>query len=87
MFRVAAFTGCSSEGQLVKSAFPTGPAPSGDECDAIEEIAADWLARREQGFTADEQEAFSNWQMADARHAAAVKEIEQAWRFMQKPRR
>ena len=71
----------------MKSAHSTGPAPSGDDLDAIAEIAAEWLARREQGLTADEQGAFSEWLLVDVRHAAAVQEIEVAWRFMQKPRR
>lgn len=71
----------------MRSVLSTGSASGGDDRDAIEKIAADWLARREAGFTAEEQEAFSDWLMADARHAAAVKEIEQAWQIMQKPRR
>ena len=55
-------------------------------CGEIDDIAADWLARREGGFTAEEQDEFSEWLLADARHAAAVKQIDGAWRFMQRPR-
>lgn len=54
--------------------------------EAVQTTAADWLARRDEGLTADEQAQFSEWLLADARHVAAVREIEAAWRFMQKPR-
>lgn len=53
---------------------------------AVQATAADWLARRERGLSADEQNHFSEWLLADARHAAAVKEIDLAWRFIRKPR-
>lgn len=49
-------------------------------------VAAEWLARREGGLNAQEHEQFSQWLLADERHAAAVKEIASAWRFMQSPR-
>lgn len=54
--------------------------------EAVRLAAADWLARREGGLTVDEQAQFSGWLLADARHAAAVREIEASWRFLQRPR-
>lgn len=53
---------------------------------AVEELAADWLARREAGLTVEEQAEFSRWLLADACHADAVRQIESCWRFLQKPR-
>ena len=53
----------------------------------IEQHAADWLSRRERGFAAEEQEAFSRWLLQDPRHAAAAKQMEASWRYLQKPRR
>lgn len=47
--------------------------------------AAEWLARREAGFTPEEQEQFSSWLLADARHSESVREIESAWRLMRRP--
>jgi len=52
----------------------------------IEDLAADWLARREAGLSVDEQAEFSRWLLADPRHAAAVQRLESTWRFLQKPR-
>lgn len=54
--------------------------------EAVNAQAADWLARRASGFTADEQAQFSDWLLADPRHAEAVRPIEAAWRLLQKPR-
>ncbi len=59
-------------------------APTAD--DRIEDAAADWLARRETGFTVEEQAAFSRWLLADPRHAEAVQQLESAWRFLSRPR-
>ena len=52
----------------------------------VEDLAADWLARREVGLSVDEQAEFSRWLLADPRHAAAVERLEATWRFLQKPR-
>ncbi|MDD2765194.1 MAG: FecR domain-containing protein [Opitutaceae bacterium] len=48
-------------------------------------MAAEWLALRECGFSAEKQAEFSRWLLADPRHAAAVRELESAWRLMRKP--
>lgn len=54
--------------------------------EVVKAQAADWLARRASGFTAEEQARFSDWLLADPRHAAAVRPLEAAWRLLQKPR-
>lgn len=46
------------------------------------EIAADaaaWLARRDRGFTAEEQDHYFEWLRADPRHGAAVARLEKTW--------
>lgn len=52
---------------------------------SIEDVAADWLARRELGFSVAEQAEFSHWLLADRRHADAVARLERTWRFLRKP--
>ncbi|MES2694852.1 MAG: FecR domain-containing protein [Verrucomicrobiota bacterium] len=47
--------------------------------EAIEAAAAAWLARRDRGLTAEEAQAFAQWRAADARHEAAVAELESVW--------
>jgi transmembrane sensor len=51
--------------------------PTGGEAIAAE--AAAWLARRDRGFTAGEQDAYLDWLRADARHSLAVSRLEAAW--------
>jgi transmembrane sensor len=48
--------------------------------------AADWLAKRDAGFTPTEAEAFDRWLASDPAHAAAVAELESAWSTLQRPR-
>lgn len=62
------------------------PGDTGYDPEAVQTTAADWLARRETGLSVEEQQQFSDWLLADMRHAAAVTEIEEAWRFIGKPR-
>lgn len=52
---------------------------AGNEQEAIETAAAEWLARRDRRFTAEEAVAFARWRMADPRHAASVAELEGVW--------
>lgn len=54
--------------------------PSRDE--SIEAAAADWLARRDDGLTPEEEKAFARWQSADPRHAEAVARLGGAWAAM-----
>ena len=57
------------------------PLPPHDE--AIEAMAAAWLAQRDDGLTAEEAADFARWQQADPRHAAAVARLERTWTTLQ----
>jgi transmembrane sensor len=46
--------------------------------EAIESIAASWLAQREEGFTPEQEAEFLRWRLADPRHGAAVDRLEEA---------
>lgn len=46
---------------------------------AIESTAADWLVRRNGGLSPAEAARFETWLVADARHRAALLELESAW--------
>lgn len=48
--------------------------------------AAEWLARRDAGWTAADRAEFEQWLAADARHAAAWEELESAWVTFDHPR-
>jgi transmembrane sensor len=56
--------------------------PPDDLADEIEELAAEWLVRREEGLAPDAARAFAAWQGADPRHAAAVARLERALGLM-----
>ena len=45
-----------------------------------EQSAADWLVRRDRGFSPAEQDAFSQWLAADPRHGEAFARQQQTWR-------
>lgn len=55
--------------------------------DSVEDEAAQWLARREAGITDAEAAEYAAWLAADARHGAAIAQLEAAWRYLQKPLR
>lgn len=57
---------------------PSQPAPG----DVIAEAASAWLARRDRGLSAAEQDAYLEWLRADPRHGAALAKIENAWRAL-----
>lgn len=63
---------------------PADPAPVATG--APEDLAAAWLARREAGLSADEQAEFSQWLLADPRHAEAAARLADTWRRLQQPR-
>ncbi len=46
---------------------------------AIERAAAVWMARREGGLSAEEEQAFERWLNADARHARSYRQLDRAW--------
>lgn len=45
----------------------------------IDQVAADWIARRYAGLSAVEEQALARWLAADPRHAAAFSELEATW--------
>lgn len=51
--------------------------------EAIEAMAAAWLAQRDEGLTVEEAAEFSKWRQSDPRHAAAVERLEQTWKLLQ----
>jgi transmembrane sensor len=54
---------------------------------AIDERAADWLARRDAGLTDAERLDFERWLAADPRHRTAFAAVESAWRIVTRPAR
>lgn len=42
--------------------------------------AANWLVKRDRGFTAEEQDAFSTWLVADSRHGDWLARHQQTWK-------
>jgi len=57
---------------------PAAPSPS----DPVGAAAAEWLARRDRGFTPAEQDEFLVWLAADPRHRAAIAWMERAWNVL-----
>jgi transmembrane sensor len=51
--------------------------PSSDDPVAVE--AAAWLARRDRGLTAAEQDSFLQWLRVDPRHRAALQRLDRTW--------
>ncbi len=51
---------------------PSSPSSSQPASAALQKAATDWLARRDRGLTAAEQDEYMQWLSADSRHAAAV---------------
>lgn len=52
--------------------------PPGDS-DALAAAASAWLARRDRGLTAAEQDEFLQWLREEPRHGQALKKLEKAW--------
>lgn len=50
-----------------------------DKTDAAAQTAAEWMLRHDRGLTAAEQDEFSQWLAADARHRAAWAEHRWGW--------
>ena len=55
-----------------------------DHEDPIEEVAADWLTRRAEGFSSAQKREFERWHRVDPRHAAAVARLEAACALLEK---
>jgi len=49
--------------------------------------AADWIVRRDRGFSAADQRAFDRWRLADPRHEEALAQHDQTWSRLDRPRR
>jgi transmembrane sensor len=60
--------------------------PLSPDQEAIEAMAAAWLAQRDEGLTAEERTEFDRWRKADVRHEAAAARLEKAWTAMQQLR-
>ena len=45
----------------------------------IRELAADWISRREAGFSPNEEAEYQAWLAADPRHRAAAEALQPAW--------
>lgn len=58
--------------------------PSSPDLRAIERAAADWLARRDRGLSAAEQDDYLQWLREDPRHAAATARHEATVRRLQR---
>ena len=50
-----------------------------DHSAQLEAAAAAWLARRDRGLTAVEQDAYLEWLRADARHGAMIAHLQKTW--------
>jgi transmembrane sensor len=62
------------------------PDPS-DPRTGAEAAAADWVVRRDAGFSPAEARAFQAWLEADPRHRAAWNRFDSAWSVLDRPRR
>ncbi len=63
---------------------PAGPAGAPEPDDPIEEVAADWLTLRAEGFSSAQKRDFERWCRADPRHAATVARLEAACALLEK---
>lgn len=48
----------------------------------LNEVAAQWLARRDRGLTATEQDAYLQWLREKPEHGVAIARLEQVWRML-----
>ncbi|MGH7959503.1 MAG: FecR family protein [Opitutaceae bacterium] len=53
----------------------------------MEDLAADWIVRRDAGLTTAEQIEFERWLAADPRHAEAFAHHDETWAVLDHPRR
>ena len=66
------------------------PAPNPDpfsaSSDEVESAAADWLARRDAGWSPEDQRQFELWLRKDARHGQAWAALDSTWAAFDRPR-
>jgi transmembrane sensor len=55
------------------------PNPKPSATDTIDATASQWLARRDRGLTAAEQDAYLQWLREDPRHGATITRLEKVW--------
>lgn len=55
------------------------PSPAEDSSAPIEKSAGEWLARRDRGLSAAEQDAFLQWLREDPRHRRTLAKLERTW--------
>lgn len=61
----------------IMSAIPDSNTPDGES--HARRAAAEWLARRDRGFTPEEEQAFRVWLGGSLKHTAAFAEMESTW--------
>lgn len=64
---------------------PEGRDPSAARA-ALEQAAADWVARRDRGLNAAEEAELQRWVSDDPHHAAILAEVEGTWSAINQPR-
>ena len=55
--------------------------------DVITKVAADWVARRDAGLTAQEERGYASWLEAEPRHREAMQRLDFAWTALDQPMR
>lgn len=60
----------------------TGNEPESGNSDRVREQASDWIARRDLGLTAADQDAFFEWLAADPKHAEVYAELQAVFKQM-----
>ena len=56
--------------------------PADQFSEDIETAAAQWLARRDRGLAAEEQDAYLQWLMENPAHGTAISRLEKTWRAL-----
>lgn len=56
--------------------------PADHSSEAIETAAAQWLARRDRGLTAAEQDAYLQWLLENPAHGVAINRLEKTWQAL-----
>lgn len=59
----------------------------GPAAEAVEAVAARWVARRDQGLTPAEEAELARWREEDRAHAVALARFEATWSALSRPRR
>jgi transmembrane sensor len=57
----------------------TAPPSSSPDSESVEQAAMRWLARRDRGLTAAEQDEYLQWLRQDPRHGVAMARLDETW--------